>query len=738
MLIKTTLVTVVLLLSLPAYAAAEPAQESLTDRPKIGLVLSGGGARGVAHIGVLQALHDMNVPVDYIAGTSIGSIIGGLYASGLSPTALEAMVRSINWDEMLSSEVQWQDRRFQDRKASRKYFLGVEFGLNTEGGVAPSAVLAGQRAQLLLRRMTAGLNVSQFDELPIPFRAVSTDVNAAEPYVFASGDLATAMRASMAIPLIFDPVRIDDHVLVDGGILNNLPVDVARDMGADVIIAVNVSSPLGKIDDSSSLVSIAYRSIDASLVQNTIQSLSQADLVIAPDLSDLDAADFDRTDDMLNAGYAAVKAKQRFLETLSLNVADYAEYRASIQESQRKAPGSIQFVRFSGNRRTAEPRLAAVTEHLIGETVDHEALEATIRRLLAFESFVSVDYRYVNNAAGQTGIEFAVREKPWGPDYLAFGLEIASDFDIATEFNLLLRHRRLNINALGAEWVNDVSIGTDLIYESEFYQPLDVSEQQFVAARAHASRLQQRVVDRDELLARYDVDTLGVSAAYGVNFGNSRFESYLYRGQVQSDREVGIPDGFAEFDDDQAAVGLRFQHDSLNKAHLANKGWLVDMRFDRFLDAGGGDHEYSGADFSAVWRQPFASFNALHLEARGQWRGDATGLLPDSAYVTMGGMDDLAGFAEDALIGTRSFLLRAGTLSDVQPLDIPVLGPPRILAMVHAGHVWDQTESVSFGDLQYGALGGMSMDLLGAILFAGAGYTQDGDTRLYVKIGAEF
>jgi len=252
------------------------------NRPKIGLALSGGGARGLAHIGVLRELEAKKIPIDYIAGTSMGSIVGGLYATGMSTDDLEWIVKSIDWDRVMRPTTDRKKQEYSAKQADKNYFVDLELGLSKKGPKTGKGFAGGQQLMLELQRIVGSIKEQNFDDFPIPFRAIATDLNAAEPYSIAYGDLAMAMRASMAVPLVFGPVKHHDRLLVDGGILNNLPVDVVKQMGADIVIAVNISSPLAKVDENSSLISVSYQSVDVALVQNTIQSLGLADIVIAP------------------------------------------------------------------------------------------------------------------------------------------------------------------------------------------------------------------------------------------------------------------------------------------------------------------------------------------------------------------------------------------------------------------------------------------------------------------------
>ena len=735
----------VLLLALAGSALSQepphaPALDS-PDGPTIGVALSGGGARGLAHIGVLKALEELRIPIHAIAGTSIGAMAGALYASGMKPAQMEQLVGAIPWRDVLSDEVAWRDRRFQEKQEQRQYFLGLELGLAGEGRRARSGVIAGHQLELFLRRLTEEVGTLRFEALSIPFRAVATDMNAAESYVMAQGNLARALRASMAVPVLFEPVNIDGHLLVDGGILNNLPVDVAREMGAEVVIAVDISSPLGEVRTASSLFEVAYQSVDTALIQNTLRSLATADLVVAPDLGELSSADFEASAELIRRGYEATMARRRFLETLSVSPEQYASWQAATTpEIQTPAP-TIDFVRFVGNERTAEARLAATTRDLVGQRATYDNIEPYVNRIYAMQSFLTVGYDIETDEAGGEGVVFRLIEKSWGPHYLKFGFAIASDIDVDTDFSLFIGHRMRNVNALGGEWLNDIQVGSGFGWRSELYQPLDYHERRFIAPYLRAEQRKQRVFDdpSDDQLAEFDIFSAALGLDVGLNFEHSRLRAGLWRGLERSNLEIGADDApFPDYDVQEGAVRLEWQHDSLNDRLFANRGAFAQGTLNLYREALGSEADHEQLDLRGYVRVPFGRASALHLEGLARLLEAGDEPLPESAFVTLGGLDDLAGFPTGSLIGTRAMLFRAGVISGITPWELPVIGAPRIIALAHGGHVWQEDESVDLHDLQYGASAGLAVDLLGAILFAGTGYTEGGDMRYYVRIGTGF
>src|ERR1700720_2981391 len=262
----------------PEKAANPPAH-----RPRIGLVLEGGGALGLAHIGVLKWLEENRIPVDMIAGSSMGALVGGTYATGESPDQIANLISSIKWHEVLRGATRYKDLSFRRKEDRQDYPNAFEFGLK-QGAQFPSGFNSGQQVGLILDHV--GLPYSEmksFDELPIPFRCVATDLVAGDSYVFDHGSLAEAMRASMSLPAFFTPVRERNRVLVDGGLVNNLPVDVARQMGADIVIAVHLALP--RLDPNAPLssVTVLQRSANVSIAVNELRSMEDADILLKAD-----------------------------------------------------------------------------------------------------------------------------------------------------------------------------------------------------------------------------------------------------------------------------------------------------------------------------------------------------------------------------------------------------------------------------------------------------------------------
>jgi NTE family protein len=712
------------------------------NRPKIGLVLSGGGARGLAHIGVLRELERKHIPIDYIAGTSMGSIIGGLYATGMSTEDIEWVVQSIDWDRVFRPTTDRKKQQYSAKQADKDYFVDLELGLSKGGPKSGKGFAGGQQLMLELQRIVGSIKTQNFDDFPIPFRAVASDLNAAEPYVIDHGDLAMAMRASMAVPLVFGPVKYQGRFLADGGILNNLPVDVAKQMGADIVIAVNISSPLNKIDENSSIISVSYQSVDIALVQNTIRSLALADIVIAPDLTDLGASDFPKYKQFIQAGIQGVDSKSLILDNLSLNENDYLTSVDARNILIQQIPQAIDFVSFIGNKRTSLERLSYKTKRILHRPFVASEIQDVADDLAVDNDILTVTYKVVKNDKNQQGIEFNIQEKSWGPDYLKFGLKVADDFDSNTRISLLARHHRYNINRKGGEWVNDFSVGSVLQWRSELNQPLDFADKYFLSANVDLSKDNRRFygnIFNPSLIGQnignnfdiqptgeYDIKNYAIGLDVGFNINEN---SELRAGLWYMDQNV-VPvinqSVFKTAINRTAGIRFRYGLDTLDKPIYSRSG--IDLKSELSLF-----DKVQWLNFDIFQRFPISNNTALHLGFQGDFVNSAENGEILFAY---GGLDNFAGFPQHSLLGLNAIVFELGAFTELDKINLPLFGSPKFILKTHYGNVWQH--NIKLENMIYGYSAGVSVDVANTVLFLGSGYSNGGDFRFYLRLGTGF
>lgn len=715
---KTFLLLLLLLVSSISYAK---------DRPKIGVALSGGGARGFAHIGVLRALEEKNIPIDYIAGTSMGSIVGGLYATGMTTDDLEWVIESIDWEDVMRPSPNRLLKDYRQRQEEKIYISDLELGIDEKGVTSGTGIASDHKVMLELQRIVGSFNTQSFDDYPIPFRAVTTDLNSGEPYVIDHGELAMAMRASMAVPLVFGPVKYQDRMLADGGLLNNLPVDVVKEMGADIVIAVDISSPLTEIDEKSSLITVTYQSIDVSLVQNTKRSLKKADVVVQPELGKLTSSDFSKADQFVNLGYLSVYQNSEFLENLRIGAEDFKKHLEVRNFLPREIPKNIDFVDFEGNERTAKARLYNKSKHLIGKDFDTNLLQKQADLMVAEEEDIQlITYHIVEDKRGK-GVVFKVKEKRWGPDYLKFGLQVSDEFDSNNRISLLIQHKRQNINKKGAHWTNDLSLGSLLYWRSKLYQPLDFDNRFFATANLNAFKDSRRLYDYfSDGIGEYDYKKFG----FGIGFGFNPSEKAEWQAGIwYLDQSIVPTINQTDFEPAiNRTIGLKlnYGYDTLEKPIAARFGSDISTEigvFDRL----------QWFSFKGVKRLPMLKRSALHLALKGDFSYRTEN---DEYFVAYGGIDDFAGYPTHSLLGINAFIAELGWFTKIPSLELPLIGSPDLRIKAHVGNVWQK--NISLEHLKYGFSSGISFDVLDTVLFFGTGYTRDGDLRFYLRIGTGF
>ncbi len=469
------------------------------QRPRVGLALSGGGARGLAHIGVLKVLEREHVPIDAIAGTSMGAVIGGLYASGMSVEALEHELLGLDWGELFSNRVPRELLSVRRKEEDFEISPAVEIGLHPVTGapMLPLGSVSSRGLEWLLRRYTLPVRqLVSFDVLPIPFRAVATDMETGQPVVFREGDLATALRASMSVPGVFPPTEVKGRILGDGGLVDNVPIDVVRAMGVDVVIAVNIGTPLSKRDALGSALGLTAQMLNILTEQNVQRSLGalhpKKDVLIEPlrGSTHFSSGDFSQARELISVGESRTQALKTQLEVLAVPTSVW-QARQTALLSAAPAPAPVVQVRFSGTRVTHPERHADQMASQVGQPFDARAAERDSQRLAATDDYLHADYQLEDLPNG-TGLVFNLEEKPWGPDYFRMGLALSSDFAGQGDFNIKLSHNRHWGNAWGGEWRNRLQIGSVPRWLSEWYQPLGRLDAEsgtwFLAARTEGER----------------------------------------------------------------------------------------------------------------------------------------------------------------------------------------------------------------------------------------------------------
>ncbi len=511
------MITVMLVLSIGLGVNPVWAETSNFGRPKIGIALGGGGALGLAHIGVLEWLEENRIPVDYIAGTSMGGLIGGCYATGMSAKEIEIFLKTIDWNRLFDSVPPIKNVDFRRKEDRRSYSTELEMGFKNYSLKLPQG-LTGYRISLLLSRITLPYSsICNFDELPIPFRCVASDIVNYEPMVMNDGSLVEAMRATMAVPVVFTPVERNGRILIDGGIFDNVPTDVAKKMGAGVIIAVHLDPNKGKSRDSKNSL-VLLNTVDAIVESNSQRSLEISDVVIEPQWGNLTMISWKAIDQFMIRGYQAAAAEGDKLKKYSLSEEEWQKYIQ--QRNQRKrtinlAPERIMVFGASPQNEAVIKR--SLQSHL-GKPIDPLGLEEDLTNILGSSLYESLRYECQIQNGIPTLVIYAI-EKPYGPPFINFAFNIELG-DKQAAINPRFRFTDFNVTVPGSELRTDIGIGSQIYFLTELYNPIG-SSNIFVAPFVKFNQIELSNYNNDYPINTYENNNSELGLDAGLSFGKT-------------------------------------------------------------------------------------------------------------------------------------------------------------------------------------------------------------------------
>ena len=704
-------------------------------QPKIGLVLSGGAARGLAHVGVLKALEEQGIRVDAIAGTSMGAVIGGLYASGYKIDELEKLALDIDWQEALSDDPPREDIPFRRKQDDRDFLVRQKLSFRDDGSLGlPLGVIQGQNLSLLLESLLAhSSDIRDFDKLPIPFRAVATDIVNGDKVVFRKGHLPQVIRASMSIPAVFAPVEINGQLLVDGGMVDNIPVDVAREMGVDRVIVVDIGTPLRPRKQLTTVFDILNQSTTLMTRSNSevqLASLTPDDILIQPALSAIGATDFGRSQDIISAGYRATQA-------LAPRLADLrhpADVQLDIARTAEERTPVITAVKIENDSKIDDAVIRYYIRQPVGEPLDLGRLQRDMGTLYGLDYFDQVQYRVVHKGKERT-LVISARAKRSGTDFLRLGLNLSDDMRGDSAFNLGASYRVNGINRLGAEWLTRVQIGDKQELYSEFYQPLDVGSRYFVAPYINAqSQNVESILDNDPI-AEYRLERYGFGLNLGRQIGNSG-EIRLGIGEAWGKADVRIGDqNLPSTSFNEGFYDIKYSFDSLDNVYFPHSGEDIGLSVRQFDPALGSDDRYRQWEFHLD--------KALSYGPDTWILGGRYGRTLDKAEVVtssflLGGARQLSGFRQDAISGQNISLMRAVyyrrlTPRSYLPFDFPLYAG----ASLERGRAWNNDNDFDSGYINAASIFIGFDTPLGPLNFS-YGFNDDDQKALYLNLGQTF
>lgn len=719
-------------------------------RPKVGLVLSGGGAKGAAHIGVLKVLEENNVAIDYVVGTSIGSYVGALYAMGYQANEIEQIMLNTNFDKGYSDHIPREQLQFEDKHLRDHYNLTFHLGYSDGTLKMPSGLLLGQSALQVLKHSIGEIGeLDSFDNLPIPYRAVATDIATAKPYILKSGSLSQAIKASSTVPGALEPIEIEGHLLVDGGIVNNMPVDVAKSLGADIVIAVDIGSSLQNKQEIQNTVNVLDQ-LSTILTTNTTKEqkafLTDKDILIRPQIDEMSTTDFSKLEDALLLGEKAALQNLQQLQHLSLTDSNYHAYQQvkelTKQEWQEKIARPVVEVIYDNQSHINQSFIAEHFDIQAGDIINKQQLADAIQAVYALDYFDFVNGEFKDTHKGRT-IILTTKAKSWGPNYLLFGFAWQGDLSDESILSLDFAYRQTDMSVQNASLLYEFTLGWEPMAAVEFYQPIDDSYDSYLRLRAQYK--EEKLAENGDLQTslsenRYrpefhDKNVLA-KAGLGYHFaynGISEIGILAQRGELSFEEDELDNAGYYSY-----GTYLLLGYDDLNSINFPTSGNKVTLtiiaRNDNYMRSIKAVNEDNNIQANFDWRGAFSIQNHAFVGM-----ASATTLVNDSDFsirwTELGGFLNLSGLQNDSLIGVHKIFGAAVYQYDIGR-DVPGgTGLPIYLGgSLEAGKVWGLEESVSATDLITSTSLYIGTDTSFGPAVIGLGYAQDFENELDTQV----
>lgn len=721
----------------PAGAATSPRHDC------IGLVLGGGGARGAAHIGVLKVLEREHIPVCVIAGTSMGAIVGSLYAVGYTPDELQKILGGLNWKDLLHDDPPRPELPMWRKDADFRYLLNLEIGFHDGKVVLPTGFVQGQKLLMLLRRLLLpAWDVENFENLDIPFNAVAANLGNGMPVVLDHGNLALAVRASMSVPGAFAPTRYEGQLLVDGGILDNVPVDVARAMGATRMIVVDVGTPLASEKDLTNPIAILTQMLGVATLKSTqrqLRSLGPEDLLITPQLGDISSASFDQAERAMQIGEQAAEAMLPQLRRFSESPQRWAAWR----EAHRKRdfdPGLVRFVDVVDASGTDARVIKRQLADDVGKPLDVEQMDQQVSTIYGNGRYALLDWRPVERGGAQ-GVVITAHDKPWGPLYGKVGFQLSDDFSGHATYTVTAQVTATDINQSGARWTTGIWLGRITGLYSNFFQPLGGLQHAWVMPEVRFRSDTLPLYQGTHELAEYRMHrgNLGVTTGWSPD---PRWDLTLRlaRGYDYATLLVGDPDVFPDDHTQWASVRVGGTWDTLDNADFPTHGSRVHLEYEMYRQALGGAVSGNVARLTGDWANsfgsgPFKRYTVL-LGLRGsssngnqEFMGSLVPLDFIGGFLNLSGHVENSLFDDETLLGRMIVYRRMGTER--------LFGVPLYLgASIEGGNTWDSRSDVDLGSLIYAGSVFGGIDTVLGPLFLGIGHASDGANAWYLTFGS--
>jgi NTE family protein len=723
-----------ILSSVSVCTPQEVAKPLAAGRPKLGIVLEGGGALGLAHIGVLQWMEENRIPVSYVAGTSMGGLVGGIYSTGRSPAEVKEITNTIDWDDVLRGQTPFRDLSFRRKQDAHEVPNSLEFGLR-KGLQFPAGFNTGQQVSLILDKVALPYSeLKSFNDLPIPFACVATDLVSGKPHVFRSGPLSMALRSTMSLPGIFTPVRSGDHIFADGGLLNNIPIDVAREMGADIVIGIHLETqPISPTAPLSSFA-VLGQSISVMIAANELRSMEQADILVTVPLQKYNALDYGAAEGIIKAGYDAAASKAKVLSAFSVSEAEWQQYLAD-RNARKKTIPVPEFVQVTGTGPELADSIQKRMSVDVGKPVDTAELDAQMMRLQGQGRFANVSYSMVEKQ-GTQGLQIQTEQKPYAPPIVRPIILIdGSDFNNVL-FSVGARFTFIDFGSYRSELRSDAIIGSQYLVDSEYYHPFTPTSNWFVAPRGGANSVQDYVYNGDTQIATYRNRQVLGGMDVGYGFGTTgELRLGVEGGYEKLSPQIGNSTVLPTVSGSTADARLQYQLNTLDNPVIPRSGQSLLM-----YTKGYSTNPAAPGPFplSEVQSQSFFRLNKRSSVFFGASGGSTYGYKAGIPAFSLGGSQRLVAWNTNELYTNQYFLGQLGYIRELTTLP-PLLGSNiELLGVYEVGKTYKLALGPKPPNLPMdGAVGIVVNTIFGPVELAGA-VGDYGRGRFFFRIGRIF
>ncbi|MDD2743587.1 MAG: patatin-like phospholipase family protein [Rhodocyclaceae bacterium] len=700
------------------------------DRPRIGLVLGGGGARGAAHIGVLEVLEKLHIPVDCVAGTSMGALVAGAYAAGMAPAVMRKALGAADWNDMFNDNPDYSEMSYRNKVTLRRYLPGLETGVSADGAKYQPGVVTGQKIKLFFNQLVrANQGERYIENLPLPLSIVATDIGTGERVVFRDGSLTSAMRASMSVPGLLAPVNYQGRKLVDGGLVDNVPIQEVKDRcQADVVIAVNVGSPLLKAEEVGSLLTVSAQMVNILTEQNVTRSLAllgNGDILIQPDLVGISASDFPRHAETADRGRVAAEALTTRLQQLSQPRENYLAWWEGIEVTSRVSP-RIDAIEVVGLAKVNPAMVERYLQVKQNDKVRPSEINRNLLRMYGDGYYENIDYQVLSQRERNI-LRVLPIEKSWGPDYLRFALNLESNSTQGATFGLRMAYHKTWLNSLGGELITNVDLGNNNGIGVSFYQPIDPAQRFFVDANVGIGETHTRLFVDEKQVAEYRDAQGAMGASVGANVG---LLGQVRLGWIERKRsyslEIGdpsLPDGDLKYGGYRATLDF----DQLNALYFPSAGWSAKLGY---FDSAGADYSRLDAEVRGVFSIEDTVFNAS-----ASFSGSPRGHLPIYDAAAMGGFLNLTAFAKNQIIGDNIAYVGVRGEQIIGRLPLGLRGDMRVGVAVEVAQVGNRFLSTGRNQVYDSLAFYLGGETPFGPTYVGAGYSSSGVANLFLFVG---